>query len=206
MLVKLNLHLENHIKLKDLMVKLRMVTRGIVCSLFMVIRSLSLPESVGLLLIASLGKSPSFTCEDTVTRTQEQQSATELYSFCSRPPLVEEGEEVEQFAGSLTARNWSPVTAPYGVSFNTGGTRNKAVNCGYKDYTFGNTCESRGELPDTGSLRARLEKKLALEGVGISMDCADLLNNSMDVFLKRLIEPCLGIASSKRTNPNNLEI
>ncbi|KAL8541564.1 hypothetical protein ACS0TY_002723 [Phlomoides rotata] len=154
--------------------------------------------------LGPLGKSPSFTCEETVTRTQEQQSATELYSLCSRPPLVEDGEEVEQFPGSLTAWNWSPITAPFGVSFNTDGARNKAVNCGYKDNTFGNTCENRGELPDTGSLRTHLEKKLALEGVGISMECADLLNNSMDVFLKRLIEPCLGIASSKRADPNNL--
>ncbi|PIN15271.1 hypothetical protein CDL12_12077 [Handroanthus impetiginosus] len=155
--------------------------------------------------LGPLGKSPSTTCEETVTRIQE--SATELHSLCSRPPVgvasVEDGEEVEQFS----VRRWSDVSAPLGVKVNS----RKGIHCGYPCETFGETCESRGELPDTGSLRGRLEKKLALDGVGISMDCANVLNNGLDVFLKRLIEPCVGLAGSRcrdlgtRSNGKRLE-
>ncbi|KAH6789921.1 hypothetical protein C2S53_008127 [Perilla frutescens var. hirtella] len=154
--------------------------------------------------LGPLCKSPSLTCEETVTRTQEQQSGTEWHSLCSRPPVgvvsVEDGEEVEQCAGSLNVRRWSPVTAPLGVSI---GTR-KDARCGYKDdNTRAESCENRGELPDTVSLRSRLQKKLAMEGVGISSECADVLNNGLDVFLKKMIEPCVSIASSKCRKQSN---
>ncbi|MBA0772074.1 hypothetical protein Gotri_007512 [Gossypium trilobum] len=59
------------------------------------------------------------------------------------------------------------------------------------------TCYCRGELPDSGSLRKRLEQKLEMEGLNISMDCANLLNNSLDVYMKRLIKACLELARSR---------
>ncbi|KAL3843866.1 hypothetical protein ACJIZ3_001269 [Penstemon smallii] len=143
--------------------------------------------------LGPLGKSPSFTCEETVSKLQEQQSATELHR-------VEDGEEVEQyFSVGPTVPRWSSITAPVGVSLNTGGGgARKAIIHG------GATCQKSGELPDTESLSGRLEKKLASEGVGISMDCANLMNNSLDVFMKRLIEPCLGMAGSVSTDPRIL--
>ncbi|XP_022737281.1 uncharacterized protein LOC111290196 [Durio zibethinus] len=58
------------------------------------------------------------------------------------------------------------------------------------------------ELPDSSSLRKRLEQKLEIEGLNISVDCINLLNNSLDVFMKRLIKPCLEPAGSK--NGQNL--
>ncbi|KAL0422515.1 UNVERIFIED_CONTAM: hypothetical protein Slati_3274400 [Sesamum latifolium] len=122
------------------------------------------------------------------------------------PPIdvvsVEDGEEVEQFAGSLNV-GYSPVTAPLGVSVNVIGAR-KALSCSYSYNNFAETCQSSCELPDTSSLRSRLQKKLTLEGVEISLDCANLLNNSLDVFLKRLIGPCIGIAGSQCRNPHIL--
>lgn len=148
--------------------------------------------------LGPLGRSPSLTCEETVTRTQEQQSGTELQSLCSKPPVdvvsVEDGEEVEQCSESPNGgRWWSNVTAPFGVSVSP----REAASCSYKD---GEACENRGELPDTVSLRRRLQKRLASEGVGISLECADVINNSLNVFLKRIIEPCVSIASSKCTD------
>ncbi|KAL1534520.1 hypothetical protein AAHA92_30691 [Salvia divinorum] len=147
--------------------------------------------------LGPLGRSPSLTCEETVTRTQEQQSGTELQSLCSRPPVdvasVEDGEEVEQRAESPDGgRWWIPVTAPFGVSV---GAR-EAVGCSYKDGACAEACENRGELPDTLSLRMRLQKKLVSEGVGISLECTDLINKSLDVFLKRIVKPCVSIASN----------
>ncbi|KAL0422516.1 UNVERIFIED_CONTAM: hypothetical protein Slati_3274500 [Sesamum latifolium] len=156
--------------------------------------------------LGPLGKSPSITCEETVMRIYEQQSETELHSLGSRPPIdvvsVEDGEEVEQFAGSLNSRSCSSVTAPLGVSVNVGAR--KALSCGYSYNNFSETCQSSDELPDTRSLRSRLQKKLALEGVEISLDGANLVNNSLDVFLKRLIEPCIRIAGSQCRNPHIL--
>ncbi|KAL6494654.1 hypothetical protein OROGR_031454 [Orobanche gracilis] len=146
--------------------------------------------------LGPLGKSPSVTCEETFTRTQEQQSATDLHSIGSRPFVIEEGEEVEQFSKSLDFRRWGMVTAPLGVSVNSVGGHPKALHYTLNDSR--ETCENGDELPDTRSLRDQLEKKLAVEGVGVSLECADLLNRSLDVFLKRLIEPCIGISGSRR--------
>lgn len=159
--------------------------------------------------LGPLGKSPSITCEETVTRTQEQQSATELHSLCSRPPIdvvsVEEGDEVEQCNGSLDFRRWSPVTAPYGVSVSRNVAHTPEVGrCGFKDDSCVESCENRCELPDSFSLRRCLEKKLESQGVGISLECADVINNSLDVYLKRIIEPCVSISSSKCRDPRNL--
>lgn len=60
---------------------------------------------------------------------------------------------------------------------------------------FIRTCLNGGELPDTSSVRKRLEQKWETEGVIILMDCANLLNNGLD-DLKRLIKPSLDLAGS----------
>ncbi|OMP01849.1 Transcriptional coactivator Hfi1/Transcriptional adapter 1 [Corchorus olitorius] len=141
------------------------------------------------------GKSHSTAYEDAVPKVQEQQSATELFSLGSRPPgSVEDGEEVDQAAGSPSIHSRSPVRAPLGISLNAKGMRKVPWS---ELESASETCHCRGELPDSSSLRKRLEQKLAREGVNISVDCANLLNNSLDVFMKRLIKPCLELASSR---------
>ncbi|KAL3621089.1 hypothetical protein CASFOL_036001 [Castilleja foliolosa] len=135
--------------------------------------------------LGPLGKSPCLTCEETFTRTHE-------------PLVPEEGEEVEQFTDF---REWGPVTAPFGVSFNSD---RKTGCCTVGD--LHEACENSGELPDTRSLWGRLEKKLAVEGLGVSLECADLLNNGLDVFLKRLIDPCIGIAKLRQSRPMNVSM
>ncbi|XAR52907.1 hypothetical protein NMG60_11021239 [Bertholletia excelsa] len=150
--------------------------------------------------LGPLGQTPSATCEESIPRVQEQQSATELHSLSSRPPVevtsVEDGEEVEQIAGSPSIQSRSPVTAPLGISMNIGGSRKTIF--GWSSFNFHpHTCQNSGELPDTRTLRSRLEQKLELEGLGISTDCVNLLNCGLDVYLKQLIEPCIGLARSK---------
>lgn len=138
-------------------------------------------------------------CEDSIPKTQEQQSATELLSMGSRPPCsVEDGEEVEQAAGSLIR---SPVRAPLGLPQNAKKTK-KILFRGSAPVAHSETCHSNGELPDTSSLKKRLENKLEVEGLKISGDFADLLNSSLDVFLKRLIKPCMELASSRSGDKN----
>lgn len=140
-------------------------------------------------------------CEDSAPKVQEQQSATELLSLGSRHPVdvevtsVEDGEEVEQ-AGSPGIYSKSPVTAPFGVSMIARATK-KVLLHGSASSPNRETCHSTGELPDTSSLKKRLEQKLEAEGLKISTDCVNLLNNGLDGYMKRLIKPCMALAASK---------
>lgn len=159
--------------------------------------------------LGPLGKPQSMTCEELASKAQEQQSATELLSLGSRPPVevasVEEGEEVEQTAGSPGVQSRSPVRAPFGISMNMGGAR-KAINNGSVCSYQPETCHNSGELPDTRSLRSRLERKLEMEGLSVSVDCVNLLNNGLDAFLKRLIEPSMGLAGSRCGNGQSRQL
>jgi hypothetical protein len=154
------------------------------------------------------GKACSLGCEDSVPKAQEQQSATELLSLGSRPPpegsSVEEGEEVEQASGSPSIYSRSPVRAPLGMSISGKETR-KVLRTGLGTGFHTDSCEGSGELPDTRSLKTRLEQKLETEGLKISLDCVNLLNNSLDVYLKRLMKPALELAGSRYGNMNSSE-
>lgn len=143
------------------------------------------------------GKSHSIACQDSVPKIQEQLSTNELFSLGSRPPgSVEDGEEVDQAAGSPSIYSRSPVKAPLGIPINGKGTP-KLLHKSSTDAYYTGICQNHGELPDAYSLRKRLEKKLEMEGLKVSVDCANLLNNGLDVFMKRLIKPCLELAGSR---------
>ncbi|KAM3004261.1 hypothetical protein FF2_034534 [Malus domestica] len=133
------------------------------------------------------------------SKAQEQQSATELLSLGSRPPVevasVEDGEEVEQDAGSPAIQSRSPVTAPLGIYL--GGSRKALPNVSVCSTYHPLTCQNSGELPDARSLRSRLERKLEKEGISVAVDCANLLNNGLDAYLKRLMEPCIRLAGTR---------
>lgn len=143
------------------------------------------------------GKSHCIPCEDLTPKIQEQHSASELLSLGSRPPCSDEdGEEVEQAAESLFIHSRSPLTAPLGILEDIKRRRNLLSQRSVSAVPSG-TCHNNGELPDTGSLMKKLEQKLEGEGLKMSVDCANLLNNSLDVYLKRLIKHCLELAGSR---------
>ncbi|XP_010272230.1 PREDICTED: uncharacterized protein LOC104608064 [Nelumbo nucifera] len=154
----------------------------------------------GLSSLGPHGKIQSMVCDEPAPAAQEQQSATELFSLGSRPPAevvsVEEGEEVEQVAASPSIQSRSPVRAPLGIPINMAGSRKFLCNGPLSAIPL-ETCHNSCELPDTRSLRKRLEQKLEMEGLRISVDCVNLLNNGLDVFLKRLIKPCMELAGSR---------
>ncbi|KAL3646385.1 hypothetical protein CASFOL_011565 [Castilleja foliolosa] len=141
------------------------------------------------------GKAHIVSGEDTGPKTQEQQSATEiLLSLGSRPPVEvtsEEGEEVEQMATSpgIHSQARSPLKAPFGISF-CSKENGKAVDSG-------NMCYNDTGLPDTSALMKRLEQKLVVEGLNVSTCGVHMINNGLDVFLKRLIKPCLDLAGTR---------
>ncbi|KAF5448251.1 hypothetical protein F2P56_028805 [Juglans regia] len=146
-------------------------------------------------------KPQSVALDELVCKAQEQQSATELVSLDSRPPVevasVEDGEEVEQVAGSPGVQSRSPVTAPFGISLNFAGARKSLSNISVSNDYHPETCQNSSELPNTRSLRSRLQRKLDMEGMSVSVDCVNLLNNALDAYIKRLLEPCMSLAGSR---------
>lgn len=141
-------------------------------------------------------------CKDLGHKTLEQQSATELLSLGSRPievNSVEDGEEVDQAAISPGIHSRSPVTPPLGIPWNGKGNR-KVLSSLLSSSGNLESCHGNGELPNTSCLRKRLEQKLEKEGLGISQDCVNLLNDGLDTYLKRLIKPSLELANSRNGN------
>ncbi|CAM8997066.1 unnamed protein product [Rhodiola kirilowii] len=147
-----------------------------------------------------LDKTPNVISEGSPSKVLEQSGATELRSLGSRPPFdinsVEDGEEVEQTAGSPSVRSTSLVTAPFGICINRRGSK-KLLSNDSSTGAFTDTCFTLSELPDTNSLRERLVKKVKAEGLDVSLDFVNCLNHGVDIFLKRLISPTLEIASSR---------
>lgn len=87
-----------------------------------------------------------------------------------------------------------PITAPFGISIHSKETRKVCSTSDSSYYT--ETCHYSGQLPPTHSLQNRLKHKLKMEGLDISMDCVNLLNNGLDSYLKRVIKPSLELARS----------
>lgn len=141
------------------------------------------------------------TFNEKTTKVQEQQqSATELVSLRSKPPVevnsVEDGEEVEQDAISPGVYSRSPVRAPLGINIHSKETRK--VLCSSSDSAYyTDTCHYSGHLPATNLLNNRLKHSLKTEGLDISTDCVNLLNNGLDCFLKRVIKPSLELTRSR---------
>ncbi|XP_008780915.2 uncharacterized protein LOC103700816 [Phoenix dactylifera] len=143
-------------------------------------------------------------------RSREQQSAPELISIGSKALLevasVEDGEEVEQVRASPSIQSRSPVRAPLGIPRTAGALPHKTFRSGSvagfhlsKSYDP-ESCRGSSVLPDTRSLKKQLEHRLELEGLGLSVDCTNLLNNGLDAFLKRLIKPCMDLARGRCSN------
>lgn len=54
------------------------------------------------------------------------------------------------------------------------------------------------DLPDTEALQRRMKYIATAEGLeGVNGDCADILNQGVDVFLKQLIKACMNVVRSK---------
>lgn len=112
--------------------------------------------------------------------------------------FVEDGEEVEQFNRLSFSR--SPLIAPLGIpscSASLGGAR-KATPLGSSgDFVSYDS----GGLSDTETLRKRMEQIATAQGLGgISMECANMLNNMLDVYLKRLIKSCVELVGARSTH------
>ncbi|XP_010246698.1 PREDICTED: uncharacterized protein LOC104589919 [Nelumbo nucifera] len=108
--------------------------------------------------------------------------------------VVEDGEEVEQANNSNSTR--SPLQAPLGIPFcsaSVGGAHRAMPVPSSSFPTF-----DSGELFDTEILRKHMEQIAGAQGLeGVSTDCANLLNNGLDAYLKRLIKSCIELVGAR---------
>ncbi|XP_065848747.1 uncharacterized protein [Euphorbia lathyris] len=112
--------------------------------------------------------------------------------------FVEEDVEEEEQAQHLSFSS-RPLLAPLRIplcSASVGGAR-KAQPVATSS-NFGSYYES-GELSDSETLRKRMEQIAALQGIGggVSMECANTLNNVLDIYLKRLIRSCVHLVGAR---------
>nr|KYP37899.1 hypothetical protein KK1_040881 [Cajanus cajan]KYP37900.1 hypothetical protein KK1_040882 [Cajanus cajan] len=110
--------------------------------------------------------------------------------------IVEDGEEVEQLNRLNFSR--SPLIAPLGIPYCTasvGGARKALPVNSTGDFI---SCCDNGRLSDTDTLRKRMEQIATVQGLGsVSMECANTLNNVLDVYLKRLIRSCIDLVGAR---------
>ncbi|KAM3386299.1 hypothetical protein ACQJBY_009738 [Aegilops geniculata] len=104
------------------------------------------------------------------------------------------GEEITQHAQV-------PVQAPIGIQFGSANFCQAKKPSAIASVSSDNSsicCYDLGELCDTLSLRKKMEKTAQMEGLeGVSVECADLLNNGVDVFLKQLIGSCVELVGAR---------
>ncbi|KAL5559385.1 hypothetical protein UlMin_035596 [Ulmus minor] len=111
----------------------------------------------------------------------------------------DDGEEAEQSNSSSFSR--SSLLAPLGIPYcsaSLGGTR-KAMPLGSAGEGTG--YYDSGVLSDTEMLRKHMEQIAAAQGLGgVSVECANILNNMLDVYLKRLIRSCVELVGARSTH------
>lgn len=116
---------------------------------------------------------------------------------------VENGEEVEQASRLNLSR--SPLLAPLGIPFcsaSRGGARKSLPVSHVGDYI---SCFDIAGLSDSEMLRSRMEQIAAAQGLGgVTTECANTLNNMLDVYLKRLIRSCLELVGARSTNDTSM--
>ncbi|GMI94778.1 hypothetical protein like AT2G24530 [Hibiscus trionum] len=110
----------------------------------------------------------------------------------SKDPFV----EVEQ--ANQISLSTSPLMAPLGIPFcpaSVGGARKApavASSSGFIRYY------DSGSLYDIETLKKLMEEIAAVQGLGgVSAECASMLNNMLDVYLKKLIRSCVDLVRSR---------
>ncbi|RWW21662.1 hypothetical protein GW17_00014178 [Ensete ventricosum] len=97
-----------------------------------------------------------------------------------------------------------PLRAPLGIPFcsaSIGGARSRPLSTASASSGGFGSSYGRGELFHTEILKKRMEQITEAQGLGdVSMDCAKLLNNSLDAYLKLLIRSCVELVGARIGN------
>ncbi|XP_062184321.1 uncharacterized protein LOC133888186 [Phragmites australis] len=96
----------------------------------------------------------------------------------------------ENLGQEIIHHSQGPVQAPLGIQLHSasfGGARKLLDLASVTLNDTSDTCVELGEICDTLLVKRRMEKMAEAEGLGgVSIECANLLNNGIDVFIKQL--------------------
>ncbi|XWS17919.1 hypothetical protein CRYUN_Cryun33cG0109700 [Craigia yunnanensis] len=113
--------------------------------------------------------------------------------------IVEDGEEMEQVNHINLSR--SPLLAPLGIPFcsaSVGGACKAMPVASSGDFI---SYYDSGGLYNTVTLKKRMEQIAVAQGLGgVSVDSANMLNNMLDVYLKKLIRSSVDLVGSRSTH------
>lgn len=133
-------------------------------------------------------------------RPRTKKSPDDPVSLQSTGPIesfvADDGDVAQEGINITSAR--SPLRAPLGIPFcpaSVGGARKALPPPNSNNFAISSDC---GVLYDTETLRRRMEQIVGSQGLeGVSIDCANLLNNGLDVYLKRLLRSCIELVGSR---------
>ncbi|KAH0459035.1 hypothetical protein IEQ34_011849 [Dendrobium chrysotoxum] len=94
----------------------------------------------------------------------------------------------------------SPLQAPLGIPFcqaRVDRTRRYLPWAGRATIDRFSSCLDNGELCHTEDLRKRMECVAEIQGMGVAAECAVLLNNGLDTYLKRLIKSSIELVAAR---------
>lgn len=124
----------------------------------------------------------------------DESDAVPVSSHCSG--LMEVAAETDCFSSA-------PLLAPLGIPFcsaSIGGARKSLPMGSSSSSNFFSYFDSAG-LSDTDALRTRMEHIAVSQGLGgVSVECANTLNNMLDLYLKRLIKSCVELVGARSIN------
>ncbi|GKV07745.1 hypothetical protein SLEP1_g19474 [Rubroshorea leprosula] len=143
--------------------------------------------------LLSVVEQPEIEREGSVQQTEKQRLPSKDHPEGTDIQVGVEMEQINQFNLSR-----SPLLAPLGIplcSASVGGSRKAMPVASSGDFV--NFYDSGG-LFDTETLRKRMEQIAAVQALGgVSMECANILNNMLDVYLKRLVRSCVELVGSR---------
>uniref|UniRef100_A0A1J3CJM9 Transcriptional adapter 1 n=1 Tax=Noccaea caerulescens TaxID=107243 RepID=A0A1J3CJM9_NOCCA len=109
---------------------------------------------------------------------------------------VSREDEAHEERGGRLILSKSPVIAPLGIPFCS--RRTVPVSTTAADFI---SCYDSGGLSETEMLRKRMENIAVAQGLGgVSAECSTMLNNILDVYLKKLIKSCVDLAGARSMN------
>ncbi|CAH8387468.1 unnamed protein product [Eruca vesicaria subsp. sativa] len=107
-------------------------------------------------------------------------------------------------AAAVSRDESAPVVAPLGIQFcgaSVGRARRTVQGLNRADFI---SCYDSGGLSDAEMLRKRMESIAVAHGLGgVSQECSSVLNNMLDVYLKKLIKSCVDLSGARSRNGSN---
>ena len=136
--------------------------------------------------------------ETLIKRPCVEKEPFSLHSLHSNGSALPSGENLGK---EIIHQSHGPVQAPLGIQLRPDsirGARKPLPLASLSSKDTSDTCIDFGELCDTLSVKKRMEKIAESEGLeGVSIECANLLNNGIDAFIKQLIGSCVELVTAR---------